>query len=177
MRRAALLLAGAAGLGCLLAANQPWVVQGSQTLSGVQATGGAAQAVALAGVTGALLAGWLRGWGSRLVAALTTGVFLLGCFVPAADVIHSLAPDSDVTWGTWWPPVFRGAAGLGALAGLAAALLRPGTRTGRTGVDRRLDDWQALDAGLDPTEGVGSGGDRPGGPEWDDAGHADKEPG
>lgn len=168
MRRVALLLAGAAGLGCLLAANQPWVVQGSQTLSGVEATGGAAQAVALAGVAGALLAGWLRGWGSRLVAVLTAGVSLLGCFVPAAEVIHSLAPDSDAAAGTWWSPVFRASAALGVLAGLAAAGLRPAARTDTGPAAERMDDWKALDAGLDPTEGVGSGGDRPGGPEWDD---------
>lgn len=168
MRRVALLLAGAAGLGCLLAANQPWVVQGSETLSGVEATGGAAQAVALAGVAGALLAGWLRGWGSRLVAVLTAGVSLLGCFVPAAEVIHSLAPDSDAAAGTWWSPVFRASAALGVLAGLAAAGLRPAARAGTGPAAERMDDWKALDAGLDPTEGVGSGGDRPGGPEWDD---------
>lgn len=173
---AGLLLGG--GLG-VVAAAQPWWRAVGQDLSvkitGVEATGGLSQALAVVTLAGALLILVLKSRGRRVVGVVLTlaglGIVVVGALRvrPSSDAVLtqvravSLA-DQFALDPTPWPWVFATAGAL-VCAGAVLTAVTAGrwpTRADRfarsdrpahpvAADDEPVDVWRALDAGLDPT--------------------------
>jgi uncharacterized membrane protein (TIGR02234 family) len=180
------LLLGGGGLGVVAAAQPWWRAVGSDgagsgggdavsvAFSGVQATGGLAQALAVVALVGTVLILALRTRGRRVVgvllAAVGAGIAVVGAIRlrPSAEAVLtqvrevSLA-DQFALNPTAWPWIFAGAGGLimvGAMLTAVTAGRWPSRadRFQRTAAvrpvdvsDEAADVWKAMDAGLDPT--------------------------
>jgi len=106
---------------------------------------GLSQALALAGLAGALLMLALRSRGRQVIGGAQA---LLGLGIVAAGVVAALAGPEP------WPVAYAGAGGLVAAGGLVTLLTSPRwpTRAERFETrDEPVDLWRAQDAGLDPT--------------------------
>ena len=178
MRSRALALGGLAvgAVLALVAGSRSWWRAASTGVSvsftGTEATAGLAQALALVGLAGALLALVLRSRGRRVLGVLLVlagaGVVVLGLSRPRpasgtvrSRVLEVSLADQVALLGTPWPYVFAAA---GLLVVVAAGLMvltapRWPSRTARferpAGVPApRQDDpaslWRLLDAGVDP---------------------------
>ncbi|MBP8918739.1 MAG: Trp biosynthesis-associated membrane protein [Micropruina sp.] len=161
MRAGSLLLWWGGAALALLAANQDWWVMAGAAgrgISGATATTGAAVALPLAALAGALLSAWLRGAGRRVLPVLTAAL-LLGAIVvgltadpdgslPASGLLADGAPQPQA-W-LWIYPVVAGLGAGGAVLQLFVPPAAPRTTSGAA-ADASLDAWRRLDAGEDPT--------------------------
>lgn len=131
---------------------------GRPGISGATATTGAAVALPLAALAGALLSAWLRGAGRRVLPVLTAAL-LLGAIVvgltagpdgslPASGLLADGAPQPQA-W-LWIYPVVAGLGAGGAVLQLFVPPAAPRTTSGAA-ADASLDAWRRLDAGEDPT--------------------------
>ena len=184
----ALLLAGG-GLAVVAAAQPWWRAVGSDptgagggdavsvAFSGVDATGGLSQALAVVALAGTLLILVLRSRGRRVVGALLSaagaGITVLGALrqEPSADAVLTQVRevslvDQFALTPTPWPWIFAVAGGLVMIGGLLIVVTagqwpsRP-DRFQRAeaapaprpvaATDEAVDVWKAMDAGLDPT--------------------------
>lgn len=181
----ALLLAGG-GLAVVAAAQSWWRAVGSDpsgsgggsavsvAFSGVEATGGLSQALAVVALAGTLLILVLRVRGRRVVGALLAvvgaSIAVVGVLrqEPSADAVRTQVRevslvDQFALTPTAWPWIFAAAGGLvmiGALLTVVTAGQWPSRadRFQRTEAarpvaanDEAADVWKAMDAGLDPT--------------------------
>ncbi len=146
----------------LLGTTQPWWSAGERsTVSGTQATSGAALAVILAAAAGAFLGNWLPPVARRIVlgvvALLAAGGVMVALNATAPTLPGSTLGDAFTLVATSWRWVYLAGC---ALAAVGAVLLqfaaRPAARVSAT-PDPALDAWKALDAGEDPTTGFGRG--------------------
>ena len=152
-------------LGCaaaLLGTTQPWWSAGERTsVSGTQATSGAALAVILAAAAGAFLGNWLRPVARRIVLGIVALLAVGGVMVAVNAVVPTLPGstlgDAFTLVATPWRWVYLAGC---VLAAVGAVLLqfaaRPAARVKAT-PDPALDAWKALDAGEDPTTGSARG--------------------
>ncbi|MFT3970388.1 MAG: hypothetical protein QM695_08910 [Micropruina sp.] len=152
-------------LGCaaaLLGTTQPWWSAGERsTVSGTQATSGAALAVILAAAAGAFLGNWLPPVARRivlgLVALLAAGGVMVVLNATAPTLPGSTLGDAFTLVATSWRWVYlAGCVLVAAGAVLLQFAARPAARV-RATPDPALDTWKALDAGEDPTTGFGRG--------------------
>lgn len=156
MRAAAnVLLWGGCAL-AVLGATQPWWAAGERTsVTGAQATSGAALALVLAAAAGAFLSRWLPAVGRRIVLGLV--VLLAAGGVPVA--LNAVAPqvpgstlgDALTLVATPWRWVYVAGAVLAAAGAVLALLAGPPASRPASTLDPTLDAWKALDAGEDPT--------------------------
>ncbi len=147
----------------VLGATQPWWTAGERTsITGGQATSGAALALVLAAVAGAFLSRWLPLLGRRvvlgLVALLAAGgvPVALGAVAPA--VPGSTLGDALALVATPWRWVYVAGAVLTVVGAVLALLAGPPRSRPASTPDPTLDAWKALDAGDDPTMDAGERG-------------------
>lgn len=141
----------------VLGATQPWWAAGERTsVTGSQATSGAALALILAAAAGAFLGRWLPSRGRRIVLGLVV-LLAAGCVPVALGAVAPAVPGSTLgdaltlVATPWRWAYFTGAvlAAVGAVLALVAG--PPASRPASSTPDPALDAWKALDAGEDPT--------------------------
>lgn len=162
MRPGPVLALWVMGAATLVAASQSWFsAEGTVAthVTGTEATGGQAQALALVALAGVLATLAVRGNGRRVLGVVLAAIYAWAAVVGAQA--SGRAPEG-ATFGagapvpTGWSWAYAGAAALGALAAawLAWRPRRAGSAAS-TGASAPLDDsltsWKAMDVGVDPT--------------------------
>lgn len=140
----------------LLSATQPWWSAGERaSVTGGQATSGAALALMLAAAAGAFLSRWLRPAGRRivlvLVVLLAAGAVGVAWGAVAPAVPGSTLGDALTLVATPWRWVYIAGGVLAAAGAALAQYAGPAPVRAVATPDPALDAWKALDAGEDPT--------------------------
>lgn len=152
-------------LGCalaLLGATQSWWSAGERaSVTGSQATSGAALALLLAAAAGAFLGIWLRPVGRRIVLGIVAVLAAGGVAVAVGAAVPTLPGstlgDPLTLVATPWRWIYLAASALAAVGAVLAQFAGPPPARAASTPDPALDAWKALDAGDDPTAGSGRG--------------------